>query len=407
MSPCTRLRAPSTPTSLHGWIAVDQFGRPRYWATIWASALKAALSDTTRSNHLYSIERLYETAQDLLGYDGLDQTIAALDFDTLEAVLGAHFSRLSAAAASHDRDPTHTWNSARQFIVDILTYMGGHAEAKTIQISQRIDRIKRLYGSLLIQRQKPPAPLKALPDVVIEELGQIFLPTGDRNPFRTERLRWRNFLIFLMMLQLGIRRSELALLSFDSIRSDYDVRLRKPVFWLNISESDGKPDRRLVKPSLKTRRSARQIPIPDEIALLADAYVAGYRGRHPHGFLFSSQKGNPISLREINRIFEIAAEQLSEASRAALSFNRVERINTHNLRHTAAATRLSGHMNESGDLRKSQEKLRTFFGWEIESPMPKHYARAYFESDHGDMWGEAYQTLITNLKSARGNKCDT
>lgn len=383
-------------------MALDEHGRPRFWLTIWASTHKASLSDSTRANHLYAVEWLYKTAQDLLGEFGLDRAISDLDFDALEAVLGAHFSRLNAKAGREHVSPSNGWNSARQFLLDILRYIGGQAETRAEKVLERIDRIERLYGSLMVQKHKPPAPIRALPVAVIEDLNQIFLPNSNRNPFRSESLRWRNYLIFQMMLHLGIRRSELALLSFDAFKSDYDIRLKKEIYWLNVTAGKETLDPRYTKPSLKTRRSSRQIPVPTVLVELADAYLSGYRGKHPHAFFFSSQEGRPISVRTVNHIFNVAADHLSPAAANSLSDQQLTGANTHNLRHTAAAYRLSTLIESGVDLPVASERLRAFFGWEIASPMPRHYARSYFESEHGDFWSQTYAGLLEHLRKIGG-----
>lgn len=51
--------------------------------------------------------------------------------------------------------------------------------------------------------------MRALPTEVIEDLHEIFHPASQRNPYRTELIRWRNFTILMLLLHLGLRAGEL------------------------------------------------------------------------------------------------------------------------------------------------------------------------------------------------------
>src|SRR5690606_41638544 len=95
----------------------------------------------------------------------------------------------------------------------------------------------RLYSQISPVRPKPPAAIRALSATVVEDLYEIFSPTSSRNPFRTQALKWRNYLIFLLMLHLGLRRGEIAILPADAIKSDFQIATGAERFWLNVAES--------------------------------------------------------------------------------------------------------------------------------------------------------------------------
>lgn len=172
--------------------------------------------------------------------------------------------------------------------------------------------------------------------------------------------------------------------------------------WINITENPyHEEDPRFNAPSLKTANSRRQLPLSEEIVAIADL-VQGYRRRVPHGYLLGSQKLKPLSQRSIYRIFEIVSERLSPHASKALSNQGRSHVSAHDLRNTCAVYRLDRYVAFGGDLDLASEKLRVFFGWSPSSPMPRHYARAYFESDSADIWNETYERLVSTLRSIGG-----
>lgn len=80
------------------------------------------------------------------------------------------------------------------------------------------------------------------------------------------------------------------------------------------------------------------------------------------------------------------------------------KITPHDLRHTCAVVRLS-HFRDAGlGEHEALERLRAFFGWSHTSQMPRHYARAYFESKLSEVWRDdfdAHISAIRNLASKR------
>jgi hypothetical protein len=68
-----------------------------------------------------------------------------------------------------------------------------------------------------------------------------------------------------MLLQLGLRRGEPAILSADVIKDDFDPETGGVKYWLNVDEPNDKADQRYAAPGLKTSYSRRQIPVSQEI----------------------------------------------------------------------------------------------------------------------------------------------
>jgi integrase len=253
---------------------------------IWLDILKGSLARSTRRSHLSAIDRLYEAAHRRHGSDCLDRLLADADWDAIEDVLAGLLVRLRNEAALAAEDRSAAWVSALTFVRDIRRFNTPSAGARMTDVENRLLRLDRLYGQLAPNSVRPPPPIRALPPVVIEDLYAIFDPVSTRNPFKSERLRWRNLLIFMLMLRLGLRRSETALLVANSIKDDVDpetgtIQTRLDV---NSAEDDGP---RYIEPGIKTYGSRRQIPVPEEILLLHGRYSHNYpeRQRYPHLFV--------------------------------------------------------------------------------------------------------------------------
>src|SRR5690606_6010354 len=199
-------------------------------------------------------------------------------------------------------------------------------------------------------KAKEPGPIRALPSIVVMELYEIFEPLSYINPFRTAREKFRNYLIFLLLLHLGLRRGEILLLGLDAFHSEFDPSTGREFFWLiidyvqsDVDENDDLPDPHVPAPSLKNNHARRLLPMSMDLFAATAVYVAGHRRswRWPH--LLIAQKGAPLSTRRLNEIFEIATVRLTPEARAALKARGKETIEPHDLRHTAAVRRLSGY----------------------------------------------------------------
>ncbi len=387
---------------LAGALLIDSIGLPRYCATIWSEVILAGLAPNTRIRHLYAVERLYRAAE-LLDGDDLDRTLMTADFDAIEAILLAFYTKVRNEAAAKGVSGDLTWTSASRFVFDMLAYMGAGTEAQVKDLNNRLRRIKRLYGQLSPSPSRPPLPIRALPSSVVSELCEIFDPKHARNPFRSERERWRNYLIFILLLHTGLRRSELAMLPIDAINSSFDVKMNKERHWVNVGRSPyANEDPRREKPSLKTRYSARQLPVSEELAIISDLVGTYKKRRANHPFLFDSQKGKPLNLRSFQRIMEIATSSLSTIAAKALKDRGVHSVTLHSLRHTCAVYRLSIYVDHGDNLDTACEKLRAFFGWSPSSPMPRHYGRAYFEAAAAQDWNDGYDNLVDSLRRFDG-----
>jgi len=143
-----RLRHAELPKSLTGWIAVNDLGVPRLWATVWADILLCGVAESTRGSHLAAVEKLYQSVANQTGGDCLDLIIATLNFDELEAVLGGFLAKLRNESAIEGIDREQTWQTALRFVGEIVNHIGRANGAAFAEVQARLLRLNALYGQL-------------------------------------------------------------------------------------------------------------------------------------------------------------------------------------------------------------------------------------------------------------------
>lgn len=401
--PTTRIRSANVPTPMRGWVCIDRRGIPRFWATLWSDILNAAVSEGTRRRHLFAIDKLYRYVEERSGADHLDELLTSNSFDELEELLAGFLAELRNESLIQEINRASAWSTAVKFVLDVLRFKGSAPADRSMKTEERLRRMEAIYTQLSPPEHQPAQEIRALPAVVVEDLYAIFDPNSERNPFKTERLRWRNLLVFLLLLQMGLRRGEVALLRVDSFRTEFDSARGAPLRWVNVTTLDDEAaDPRAEAPSLKTVTSTRFLPVSKELMELHDLYLHNFRGRVHHPFLISSQKKSPLALRSLQEVFEIASRHLSQGARRVLEDRGRNSVSCHDIRHTAAVIRLTRYMSKHNDIDLSTEKLRSFFGWAPKSPMPSLYARAYYEPHFADLWNETFDSLTSSLRSIEG-----
>lgn len=68
------------------------------------------------------------------------------------------------------------------------------------------------------------------------------------------------------------------------------------------------------------------------------------------------------------------------------------------MRHTCAVVRLTHFLDEGIAMDIALQKLRAFFGWSHASEMPRHYARAYFETRLATVWHDEFDAHVEALR---------
>lgn len=382
------------PATLTGPFCADHHGLPRYCSTIWIDVLNGHLAPTTRNRYASAANSLYLQAAALVPSVDLDAVLLAPDFPEIERVLSS--SLLARQADQNLRQ----WQLACGFAFTILENLVG---VDDLAMKQRLRVMRQRYAQLRIRPRRPSNPGRSLPSLVVEDLYEIFDPTSHRNPFRTPSNRWRNFVLFLVLTQLGLRRGEVLNLTVDSLKQQFDPSVGEVRHWLDVCPAERTSDIRSRKPALKNRHAVRQLPVSQTLAVAIDTYASQYRSDVDHAFLFSSAEGHPLALSSLGSLIDIASRQMSPEARAALRYEGIAKVSPHDFRHTSAVIRIQRFMDAGMELDEALHRLRPFFGWKRSSDMPFHYAGAYFAPRHSKVWDETFERSLAALRAGFGN----
>ncbi len=385
--------------------------RPRYWVTVWMTLKCGEFRETTIRKKLYAIEGLYQTASDQIRLDDVqfDTVMWRLNFPVIEKVLGAYRQIVFNASVQNGRDSSERWNTAYDFVMSVLEWSASDPDLSynLTELQKKIIRLSKAYSRFHLPRGSKRFRLRALPSPVIEDIVEIVSPLSERNPFRTERGKWRNFVLIMLLLRLGLRRSEALLLPSNAVKSEHDIERGQVRYWVNVGYDVDleEMDTRSERPSIKNDFSQRQLPLSADLAEIVAAYADNWRGRQEHGFLFSNSRGTPLSNRYTADIFKAVTRSLSDDARQALKDGmRSPSVTAHDLRHTCAVVRLTQFLATGHSMPSAMERLRVFFGWSPTSDMPRHYARAYFEGqlprDIASDFNDHLHVLRASLRSS-------
>lgn len=387
----------SLPVTLSGLVSVGQFGVPRFWATIWSDVVKTTLRLSTRRRHLAALERFYEAVQRQRGSDCLDRLIAEADADALEDCLVGFLAQLRNEAAVTNVDKTSTWTSAVSFVSDMLRF-SGNSGARAPEMEARLLRLDVLYRQLAPNPESTEGPvIRALPSTVVQDLYEVFRPDSARNPFKTETLRWRNLVIFMLLLRLGLRRGEAALLYVGSFKEDFNYDTGEMDHWLDVEEThDGDP--RYEQPSLKTAPSRRQLPLSKELVELIPIYSQNFRGKAHYPHLLISQKSTPLSLRSMNEIFEVASKALSPEAKKSLSVDYAE--------HEGASALVNEFVARAYPYRQEPNRNYARIAFSIAACDEDHHSEDDFERKENALLGRGAAEPLVGLPLFRKPRKD-
>jgi integrase len=390
-------------------VAVDANGVPRFWATVHDASELMLLATNTRRTALTGIDSFYSHVEATHGADILDRLLADLEIDEITSALEGFRMRELNKAAIEQRAVGTQWNAASRFVLSTLSNIA--AARGSVQdlngLRQRLQGLERRFKPTRAPRREQT--LRALPSGVLQDLYRIFDPESERNPFRSEAERFRNQTLFQILLHCGLRAGEALLLPVRCVRSEHDPSLVRDRHWMtvrNMFDDTDKTDPRAPTPALKNANAVRQIPVTDRVAALIRDFSSRYRRENRDtDALFVSNRGRPLSKRMLESVMARADAALSKSSRDLLIDQRgrkAAKFTAHDLRHTCAVTRLNALRGHGIPEEEALSKLRVFFGWSHGSQMPRHYARAYWESALGRVWDDAFDDHLEALREVEG-----
>lgn len=392
------------PKILKESILVDQFGLPRYWSTIYSIFFLNTLAEKTKSQKLRFIDTLYNYCENKFGYGSLDNALTYIKIDLITQICESYFIHLQNNTSDNNINVTETkWKASLDFLLNTLKMIskGNFDNDKINDLTNKFNKIERLYSFLRINKKKSLENIRSLPSELIEYLYYLLDPENQvNNPFKPLKTRWQTYIIFIMLLHLGLRRGELLSLPVNCIKFGYDNRLNDFRYWVNIENYHDDIDERYNKPSIKTITSYRQIPVSKSIVNLLEYYIREHRGKSDHPFLFTSQKGFPLSMEMTNRLFiKISKFIPNHLKEKLFNKNGKKNISPHNFRHTCAVVRLNQLLHSGDSMDEACAKLRLFFGWSRDSSMPHRYAKAVFEDRLSCIWNDRFDERTEIVRS--------
>ncbi len=193
-------------------------------------------------------------------------------------------------------------------------------------------------------------------------LLEVVHPEYKRNPF-TRPVRFRNWVLILLMLTFGYRRGEMLKLYV----TDVHVRGRQPHIVVRRRPDDPN-DPRANEPAVKTL--GREIPLSPEMADVLNRFIQFHRSQFPNAdaspFLFMSEDGKPLSLRSVNAVLETVVRKFAEFAGV---------LSPHVLRYTyndMLDATMSASKMDAAAKKAAQNYLN---GWSLTSEQGAHYAR--------------------------------
>ncbi|GLE66874.1 tyrosine-type recombinase/integrase [Pseudomonas aeruginosa] len=194
--------------------------------------------------------------------------------------------------------------------------------------------------------------LEGMDEATMSVADEIFDPASELNPFSTDFFKHRNQLVYRIMTDAGIRRSELRFVKVEDVNySRNRVRVRV------------------------SKTQARTVPISSATALAFHHFVLEHWSKIPakqrqHGYLFTTAQGDHLSADTINLIFRTAREKAHELP---------DDFAPHALRRTwndRYSTKVDKAPPEKRIPREQEEQMRNrLMGWKKDSEMSARYSR--------------------------------
>ncbi len=406
----TRIRTFTDRAGNEVSVLVDESNQPLFWPNVFAVQEYRHSSPKTLSAVLRALG-MFEVWASHNGYDGSKQlargefielheaeslagflrlTKQAQDQEVLvtEAVSLKKITRIESVRKSQNRSSTTRFADRIQaanrirWVIKFLEYLRDRGLSTCITTQQRksleniagisINRLKRLVprgGSYTLNED-----LVGIDENEIQKIGKELNSTSSlsTNPFKTPFLKSRNYLIWALLVETGIRRNELISIKVDDI--DYSTRR------VQIRESKTLP---------------RTLPISEKAAETFHHFVMEYWSKLPakstkHGKLFISENGAPLKTGSINAIFRRILETIPDLP---------QHLTPHTLRR-AWNERFSAKIDSlPPDKRPSpsqESEIRNrLMGWRDGSQMSARYAKRHIRKK-ADSIAEELANSITD-----------
>ena len=254
------------------------------------------------------------------------------------------------------------------------------------QSNLTISQKKRRESHVDVERFKSLTP-KMMDAVMLIIRPSTKSLNNELNPWMSESVQWRNYIMIRLLDHYGLRAGELLLLSLDSIKPNlnggYSMVVTAPL---------EKDPRKATNLSIKNEHSHRTLALSAHDYKFIHHYINHHRGSPSHRFIFTSTWNNktPLSYAMLRRAVINLFCQLERLYPDAVSsefVESIEKLTPHMFRHTWATRKLSflieSYKEETPNrpLRdiqlQSMDMLRSLGGWSLHSNMPALYAKRF------------------------------
>jgi integrase len=259
------------------------------------------------------------------------------------------------------------------YIRNYLTWLIRRAQQKsdwrhpTHQALAEVARIFSEQFSARISSSKSQNAFEArqgLGSVVRNRIVAVTHPDSTENPWKNHHVRSRNYLIFMWLLELGLRKGELLGVRLD----DIDLRMGEVKI---ARRADDPAEPRRDAPNTKGR--GRMLALGNDLSDLTREYVLGPR-RHIPGarrspyLLVATGSGKPLSKAALSKLFVELRCKVPGLP---------EELSPHVLRHTWNE-QFSEYMDQTGVPPEAEERMRKQqMGWSDRSKMAAVYTRRH------------------------------
>lgn len=232
---------------------------------------------------------------------------------------------------------------------------------------------------------------QGLPSVALERVRKVIEPDNPENPFEPH-VRFRNFVIVRLLLDLGIRRGELLGLLVE----DCDLRGKEGFITIH-RRPDNPDDVRQVPVAAKT--AARKLALSPRLTEIIFEWIVHHRskikGARTHGFLIVAlPSGVPMSPSNINKMFEGLRKRVSDLP---------PDFAPHVLRHSWNDT-FSEHMDKMGVSEEDEAKWRKrLMGWRSDATAA-NYLRRTVERRSNEVLKEIQEKMDVGVDAGRQQK---
>lgn len=388
---------------------------PAYYPNLYVTLEQSGRALNTQQKYLEHIG-LFE---EFLKYESIDLIVRLEERPKSRHLTDSEISRFVADAALNKSILDKKYTGIRLLPTAYITVGRTHAQQRLEAVR---DYLKFLYDKLgdeatrdvaaddverrfnrKIKAAKPAwkksknNDMKGLTNQERDRLLEIMHPESVDNPFANEALKLRNYIILLLGLDMGLRRSEILLIKIGDIRWH-----SRELSVVNLENEEIDP--RTLAPQFKTNE--RILEMGDDLIWALKKYVDTYRiskrglsEAKKHPFLLVSHRrneGRPLSVKALDSILPSVGKVAPELAH----------VHPHLLRHDAVYTLLESMREEleiltPEDRTTKVQKILTYaFGWSPESNMPSLYG-AKFWKEEADMAmkkrSEKFKTIRENV----------